>query len=197
MSISTGPGPAGTGQVKRLLDDPRDVPGVLHQVMVLGDRPRDLDHRRFLKRIGADDVPWDLAGDGNQRNRIHLGVGQAGDEIEGARARSRHHHAGLAAGAGITLGREDAPLLVAGQNRPNPVAVPRQRLVHGHARAPGIRKDDLDAVPRQRLDQNVGPGDRLRRGFGQRLAIIDGGHGESSLPGHGSCQARLSVSPGM
>ena len=51
------PGPAGTGQMKRLLDDPGDIPGVLHQVMMLGDRPRNLDHRRFLKRVGADDMP--------------------------------------------------------------------------------------------------------------------------------------------
>ena len=168
MSISTGPGPAGPGQVKRLLDDPRDVLGVLDQVMVLGDRPGDLDHRRFLERVGADDVPGNLAGDGDQRHGIHLGVGQAGDQVERPGAGGRHHHARLAGGAGISLGREDAPLLVARQDRPDPVAVSRQRLVHRHARAARIGEDDLDAVPRQRLDQNVGPGDRFRRGFGQR-----------------------------
>ena len=63
------PGPAGTGQVKGLLDDPCDVPGILDQVMVLGDRPGNLDHRRFLKRVGADDVPGNLAGDGDQAAR--------------------------------------------------------------------------------------------------------------------------------
>ena len=131
-----------------------------------------------------------------KRHGIHLGVGQAGDQVEGPGARSRHHHAGLAAGAGISLGREDAPLLVARQNGANPVAIARQRLVQGHAGAARIGKDDLDAVPRQRLDQNVCPGDRLRRGFGQGLAIIDGGHGESSLPGRWSSQARLSGLPG-
>ena len=189
MSISTGPGPAGAGQVKRLLDDPRDVLGVLDQVMVLGDRPGDLHHRRFLERVGADHVPRNLAGDGDQRHRVHLGVGQPGHQVERTGAGGRHHHARLAAGPGIALGREDPPLLVPRQDRPDPVAVARQRLVHRHARPAGIGEDDLDAVPHQRLDQNVRPGDRLRCGLGHGLAIVDGGHGESSL--RGDCRVRL------
>ena len=137
-----------------------------------------------------------LAGDGDQRHRVHLGVGQAGDQVERTGPGGRHHHAGLAAGPRVSLGREDAPLLVPRQDRPDPVAVSRQRLVQRHARAARIGEDDLDAVPHQRLDQNVGPGDRFRRGLGQRQAIVDGGHGESSLPGHLSSQARLAVLPG-
>ena len=179
--------------MKRFLDDPRDIPGVLNQVMMLGDRPRHLDHRRFLKRIGADDMPGNLAGDGDQRHGIHLGVGQAGDQVERPGPGSRHHHAGLAAGPGISLGREDAPLLVARQDRPNPVAVSRQRLVQRHARAARIREDDLDTVPHQRLDQNVRPGDRPRRGFGQGQAIVDGGHGVLDLGANGLPYAGRSI----
>ena len=111
-----------------------------------------------------------------------LASAKPGDQVERPGARRRHHHARLAGGPGISLGREDAPLLVARQDRPDPVAVPRQRLVHRHARPAGIGEDDVDAVAHQRLDQNVRPGDRLRCGFGQGLAIVDGGHGESSLP---------------
>ena len=54
---------------------------LLHQVMMLGDRAGDFDHRRFLKGIGADDVGGNLAGDGDQGNRVELGVGQAGDQV--------------------------------------------------------------------------------------------------------------------
>ena len=112
MSIRTGPGRPVLRQMKRLLDDPRDILGVLDQVMMLGDRPGDLHHRRLLECVGADDVPGNLAGDGHERHRVHLGVGQAGDEVERPGARGRHHHARLAGGPGIALGREDAPLLV-------------------------------------------------------------------------------------
>ena len=86
-SIRTGPGRPVRGDVERLLDDPGDVAGVLHQVMMLGDRPADLDHRRFLEGVGADDVGGDLAGDGDDRQRVHLGVGQAGHQVQGARGR--------------------------------------------------------------------------------------------------------------
>ena len=88
---------------------------------------------------------------------------------------------GLPRGPGVALGREDAPLLVPRQDRPDPVAIARQRLVHRHARAARIGEDDLDTVPHQRLDQDVGPGDRLGSSPGRRLTIIDGGHGSSSL----------------
>ncbi len=135
--------------MKGLLDDPRDVPGILNQVMMLGDRAGDLDHRRFLKRVGADDVAGHLASDRDQRDGIHLGVGQARDEVQGAGAGGRHHDARLAAGAGISLGGKDTPLLVARQNGPDPVAIPRERLVQGHACAARIRKDNLDSMTRQ------------------------------------------------
>ena len=171
-------GPAGAGDVERLLDDPGDVAGVLHQVMVLGDRPADLDHRRFLERVGADDVGRDLAGDRDDRQRVHLGVGQAGDEVQGPGAGGGHHDAGLAGDAGVALGGEDPPLLVAGQDRPDLVAVAGQRLVHRHARPARVGEDDLDAVPDQGLDQDVGPGGRV--GGGSRSAsVVDGGHVEN------------------
>ena len=76
------PRPARTGQVERLLDDARHIAGVLHQVMMLGDRPGDLDHRGLLERVRADDVGGHLAGDGHQRDRVHLGIGQSGDQVQ-------------------------------------------------------------------------------------------------------------------
>ena len=105
--------------MERFLDDPGDVAGVLDEVVVLGDRPADLDHGRFLEGVGADDVRGDLAGDRDDRQRVHLGVGETGDEVQGTRARSRHDDARLAAGSGVALGGEDAPLLVPRQDRPD------------------------------------------------------------------------------
>ena len=180
MSIRTGPGRPVLAMWNASFTIRAMSLGVLHQVMVLGDGPADLDDRRFLERVGADDVRGHLAGDGDERQRVHLGVGQAGDEVERPGPGGRHHDARLAGGAGVALGREDPPLLVPRQDRADPVAVARQRLVHRHARPAGIGEDDLDAVPHQRLDQNVGPGGRSRGDLG--LAIVDGGHGDPRFP---------------
>ena len=47
---------------------------------------------------------------------VHLGVGQAGDEVGGAGAAGGHADADLAGAAGVALGREAAALLVARQD---------------------------------------------------------------------------------
>ncbi len=174
-------GPSRAGHVERLLDDPGDLAGVLDQVMMLGDRARDLHHRGLLERVGADDVARHLAGDRHQRDGIHLGVGQAGHQVQRTRAGGRHHHARPARGPRISFGGEDAPLLVSRQDRANPVAKSRQGLMERHARAARISEDDLDPMANERLDQDVGPGHRLGSNPGRRLTIIDDGHGSSSL----------------
>ena len=48
--------PAGGGDVKRFPHHAGNVVDVGDQVMVLGDAAADFDDRRFLERIGADDV---------------------------------------------------------------------------------------------------------------------------------------------
>ena len=54
MSSSTGPGPAGGGDVERLADGPRDVGRRGDQLVVLGDRPGDADRVALLEGVGAD-----------------------------------------------------------------------------------------------------------------------------------------------
>jgi hypothetical protein len=58
---------------------------------------------------------------------------------------------------------------------PDPIAIPRERLVQRHAGATGISENHFDAVTYERFDQNVGPGCRFRDGL--RLAIVNRGHG--------------------
>ena len=55
MSISTGPGRPVVAMMERFAHDAGQVVDVGHQVMVLGDAAADLDDRRFLKGVGADD----------------------------------------------------------------------------------------------------------------------------------------------
>ena len=54
-STSTGPGRPVEREVERLGDGLRDVVGVLHQEVVLGDRQRDAGDVGFLEGVGADD----------------------------------------------------------------------------------------------------------------------------------------------
>jgi len=94
--------------VKRLFEDAHDVLGArddgsgclvtARQVSTMGV---------FLKGVGADDRGADLAGDGDERRRVELGVGEGGDEVGGAGSRGGDADADLAGGAGITLGREN------------------------------------------------------------------------------------------
>ena len=142
-------GPAGVREMKGFLHDPGDVPGVLHEVVMLGDRPGDLDHRGFLEGVGADDVRRNLPRDRDQRNRVELRVGQSGDEIERTGPGGGHHHPRLAGHPRVALGREDPSLLVPRKDRPDPVAIPRESLMHRHAGSAWIGEDHLDAVPNQ------------------------------------------------
>ncbi len=121
-----------------------------------------------------------LPGDRDQGNRVELRVRQAGDQIERTGPRCGHDHPGLACHPRVALGREDAALLVARQDRPDPVPIPRQGLMHRHAGPAGVGKNDLDSVPYQRFDQNVGSGCRSRSDLS--LAIVDGSHGAPRFP---------------
>ena len=54
MSMWTGPGPAGPGDVERLGDDARQVVGVADEVVVLGHRQRDAVDVDLLEGVLAD-----------------------------------------------------------------------------------------------------------------------------------------------
>ena len=152
------------GDVKRFLEDPREILGARDQIVMFGDRPAHLDDGRLLKGVGADDAGADLAGNGEERRRIHFRVGEAGDEVGSAGAAGGDANADFAGSAGIALGRKTAALFVARQNGPQAVADAGERLVDRHAGSAGISEDRVHAVIQQALHQNVGSGLR-RRGF--------------------------------
>src|SRR5207248_4024697 len=152
-----GAGPARAGDVEGLLEDADDVLGAGDEVVVLGDGPANLDDGRLLEGVGADDGGADLAGDGDQRDGVHLGVGQAGDEVGGAGAAGGDADADPAGGAGVPFGGEPAALLVAGQDGAELVAEAGEGLVDGHAGPAGVGEDHLDPVVDQALHQDVGP----------------------------------------
>ena len=165
---------------------------VADQEVVLGDRHRDAGDVGLLEGVGADQRATDLAGDGDHRHRVHLGVGQRGDQVGGAGARRRHAYADLAGGVRVAAGGVAGALLVADQHVAQLFRV-EQRVVdrqHGAARNP---EDDLDVEFLQRPDHRLGAGKLLgpnmfrlgRRRFRGGLDRVGGDVGGDAVAGAG------------
>ena len=151
------PGPAARRDVERLVQHPRQVGDVLHQVIVLGAGPGDADGVAFLEGVVADEMRRHLAGDADQRNGIAQRIGQARHRIGGAGAGGDEDAADLAGRAGIAFRRMDGALLMAHQNVAHLLLV-EQRVIDRQHRAAGIAEDVLDALIGERLDHHLGPG---------------------------------------
>ena len=80
----------------RFLQYPRYVANVCNHIVVLGDRPADLDHRRFLEGVAADDGLRHLAGDADHRDAVEFGVSDTCNKIRGAGTACAHDNADLA-----------------------------------------------------------------------------------------------------
>ena len=102
--------------MKRFVNRARQFGQRLHQEIMLGAGARDAESVGFLKRIAADQLAGDLAGDGDDGNRVHHGVDQTRHQIGGAGTGSRAAHAHLAGRPRVALRREGGVLLVPHQH---------------------------------------------------------------------------------
>ena len=150
-------GPAAGGDVERLVQHARQILDALHQVIVLGARPRDADRVAFLERVVADQVRRHLAGDADDRDRIHQRIGQAGDRIGGAGTGGDQHAADLAGRARIAFRGVHRALLVAHQDVLHFVLL-EERVVDRQHRAARIAEQVLHALVGERLDHHFGAG---------------------------------------
>ena len=151
--------------MERLGDDPRDVVGIGHEVVVLGDRHRDAADVGLLEGVGADGGRADLTGDRDDRHRVHVGVGERGDEVRRAGAGGRHADADPAGRRGVALGGVAGALLVAHEDVPHLDRV-EERVVGRQDRAAGDAEDGVDVHRLERehealraghLDRACGP----------------------------------------
>ncbi len=155
-------GTPGGGDVERLGQHARDVVAVADQVVVLGDRHRDAGDVGLLERVGPDHRPADLAGDRHDGYRVHLRVGDRGDEVGGAGTGSRHAHADAAGGVRVAAGGVTGALLMTHQHMTQLLRV-EQRVVNGKHCATRNSEDDVDAELLQRPHHGLRAGELLGR----------------------------------
>ena len=148
-------GTAGGRDVERLVQDLGEIVDVAHQPVVLGAGPRDADGVAFLERVVADQVRRHLAGDADQRDRIHQRVGQRRHHVGGAGTGGHQHDAGLAGRARIAFGGMAGALLVADQDVLD-LALLEDLVIDRKHRAAGIAEEMLHAVIDQRADDHRG-----------------------------------------
>ena len=164
-------GATGRGDVERLGDHARDLVGVGDQEVVLGDRHRDAADVGLLEGVGADRGRGHLAGDGDHRHRVHVGVGDRRDQVGRARAAGGHADADLAGGDGVPLRGVAGALLVAHQDVPDLGVV--EGVVRRQDRAAGDAEDVLRAGALERLDQALRAGDRPGSLVGRHRRALD------------------------
>ena len=96
-------GAAGPRDVERLLHHARDLAGVGHEPVVLRDRHRDAGDVRLLERVRADERGGDVRRHRDERHRVHVRVGDRGDEVRRAGAGGIAVVSEPAAGAGLDI----------------------------------------------------------------------------------------------
>ncbi len=141
--------------MERLVQHARQVVDVLHQPVVLGARPRDADRIALLESIVADQMRGHLAGDANQRNGIHQGVGEAGDGIGRAGARRHENDADLAGGARIAFGGVHGAAFLAHEDVLDLVLL-KQLVVDRQDGATGVPEQHLNTLVAEGLDHHLG-----------------------------------------
>ena len=124
-----------------------------HQIVVLGDRQRDAGDVGLLKGVGADQLAAHLAGDADDRRRVHHRRGDAGDHVGRAGARGRNRDADAAARARVAVGHVRRALLVADQHVPDRKL--EHRVVGRQDRAARVAEDVGHAFAHQAFPQDL------------------------------------------
>ena len=111
-----GAGLLGLGQLERLAHDLGDVVRMVERLRPLGDRPVHGDRIHVLVALLVEALGIGLAEDADQRRAVHVGVGDASDQVGRARPERAEADAGLAGQPAIGVGHERRGLLVAAQH---------------------------------------------------------------------------------
>ena len=150
-----GPAAPGAGDVEGGLDHVRKLLDVLDEPGVLDDRDRDPRDVALLERVRSDQVRPHLAGDADERGRVHPGVGDRRDEVRRARPGRGERDADAPRRPRVALGHVAGALLVPGEDVAHGRAA-RERVVGRQDGAAGEAEDGVDALGLERAQDRVG-----------------------------------------
>ena len=154
-----GAGAAAGGEVEGFVDDLRKFRERLHHEVVLRGGAGDAEGVGFLEGVAADELGVHLAGDGDQRDGIHHGVDQSGNQVGGAGAGGGAADADLAGGAGIAFGGEAGVLFVADEDVADVVIV--EGVVEGDGDAAGVTEEAVHAFADEAFEEHFGSAHEL------------------------------------
>ena len=145
---------AGGSDLEGLVHDARQLVVIEDEEGVLHDRQGHAVEVGFLEGSATDELLVDLASDADQRDAVHVRIGDRSDEIRGARAGGRHADTGLAGRTGVTVGHEGAALLVARQDGADFLGAD-EAMVELHRGAAWVSKDRVDAEVLEAADHDI------------------------------------------
>ena len=131
-----------SGDVKGFLENAGELPGVFYQIAVLDKGLAGAGDVGLLEHVPAQEAAFHLAGDDHQGNRVHVGGGDAGDQVERAGAGGGDADRRTAGQAGVARGRVGGVLLLPHEDVPDPCA--GQRIVKGADSRSRKAKNDLN-----------------------------------------------------
>ena len=126
-----------------------------HREIVLGDGHGDALDVGLLEGIPAQLGGGHVAGESHHGHAVHVGGGDAGDQIGGAGAAGGQHHAGAAGGSGVAVRRVAGALLVGGEDVTHTVRIAVQLIVQIQHGAAGIAEDGVHPLLHQHLHENL------------------------------------------
>ena len=109
----------------------------------------------LLKAVLAQTGGRHIAGKGDHGHGVHVGSGNAGDQVGGTRAAGGQHHAGAARCAGIAIGRMRSALLVGGQHMVDAVRILIQLVVQVQHSTAGVAEDGVHALFAENFNKNL------------------------------------------
>ena len=129
-----GPWPAGCGNEERLPNGIGQIADIFDDEIMLGYGHGDAVNIDLLKAVRPNLRLGDVVCDGDDGGGIHIGGGEAGEQVGRPRAGSRQADADFAAGPGIAVGRVGGVLLVGHQRMADAAGIFVQRLVDAQDR---------------------------------------------------------------
>ncbi len=133
---------------------------------MLHNRKRHTENIRLLERSPSNHLLGNLSRDRHDRNGIHIGVRNSGNQIGRSRSRSCHTDPGPSGRPSITFSSKTASLFVPRENRSNLMGS-RQRLMDRHTGSARISKNYFYTLSLHGSDENFGAVHRFtpRRGL--------------------------------